>query len=1008
MRMENKAGKALLSRLGCALMALVMMMPLLTAGAEVTHGMVVVGAGGTVNFRPSHDTSDFYDRLPAGWVAKVLSQDIFNGVTWYKVETNVPVALSRTYVGYIRGDFFRMLSQEEEAAWLVSKPQPFTGAATPTQAPATATPAPTAAVEYMKVIGIGYNIRPNADGTGLGIGILFVDQVVKVTEKTSSAWYKVDTGTIQGYFPAAQLRALTEQELADLNRTPTPAPTAAPAGTGTLEITLPNTNLRKTPAGESIWKYRQGRVLPYSGSPVYASGYYWMKVTDPQNSLTGYVRSDCYIIRTGGETTPTPSPAPTGAPTAGPGQNSIRIIMGGVNLRQTPGGAVIGLLSRNSVLPFFGAPTAFGGYNWVYAYDDVSKKYGYVRSDCYEYVQGAPTPVITPSPTPSGTLAPAAGSLRLIKGGVNLRATPGGLTIAQLDRGLVMNYTSFTQQFGYTWYLVNSPKGVGYVRSDVIELVQPTDGTPTPAPSATPGQGTMGYIVTVKSEINIRKTPSSSALILGRLNKAQVLPLTGPVRTGGGYNWFQISTLGQTGYLRGDCARQMTAGEVAAYLTNGTIPSLTPPGGGGTPQINGYVMTTMTSVNVRKSPSQDAATLGQIAEAGKVFPYYNAVDSGGRMWYKILYNGAEGYLLGSTARLMTVQEYTDYLNTLPTPTPPPAPTPTPRPEDMSKTAITRIEKVIVRSGAGMSNRELTILYRKGTVVELQGPTGQADGQTWYEVRVSGINGWIRGDLLRVLTKEEEAIFKQTGDPDSPKTATYRTLQLGSTGEDVTRLQQELNRQGYLQSAYITGIYNDQTASAVRAFQQAKGLVVDGIAGSATQHKLFNTVPEGTYDPGGGGTVTPEINPVELVDWVTGDINSFWGRGEAAVMTDVKTKISLRIKRWAGGDHVDGEPLTAADTAALCKVYGVKSAQEILEKNLYQRRPVWITIKGRTFAASLYGVPHNYPDGDTIPGNDYNGQLCVHFVNSRIHSSGKVDPDHMKAIQDAYNAAPTKK
>ena len=303
---------------------------------------------------------------------------------------------------------------------------------------------------------------------------------------------------------------------------------------------------------------------------------------------------------------------------------------------------------------------------------------------------------------------------------------------------------------------------------------------------------------------------------------------------------------------------------------------------------------------------------------------------------------------------------------------------------------------------------MTILYRQGTLVQLQGPTAQADGQTWYQVRVSGVTGWIRGDLLRVLTKVEEAIYNQTGDPDSPKTATYRTLQLGSSGEDVTRLQQELNRLGYLNAVYVTGVYNDQTAEAVRKYQGDNGLFVDGIAGGNTQHKLYNTVPEGTYEPGGGSTVTVTLNPVELVDWVTSDISTYWGRGETAVMTDVKTNISLRVRRWAGGSHVDGEPLTSADSAALSKIYGVKNTQEILEKNLYQRRPVWITIKGRTFAASLYGVPHNYPDGDAIAGNDFNGQLCVHFLNSRVHSTGTVDADHMRAIQEAYNAAPVKK
>jgi hypothetical protein len=69
--------------------------------------------------------------------------------------------------------------------------------------------------------------------------------------------------------------------------------------------------------------------------------------------------------------------------------------------------------------------------------------------------------------------------------------------------------------------------------------------------------------------------------------------------------------------------------------------------------------------------------------------------------------------------------------------------------------------------------------------------------------------------------------------------------------------------------------------------------------------------------------------------------------------------------------------------------------------------LWVTIGGRTFAASLYGVPHNYPAGDTIPDNDFSGQFCVHFVNSKIHSSGKVDAEHQAAIQYAYDHAPVK-
>ncbi|HSK68699.1 MAG TPA: SH3 domain-containing protein, partial [Candidatus Limnocylindria bacterium] len=539
-----------------------------------------------------------------------------------------------------------------------------------------------------------------------------------------------------------------------------------------------------------------------------------------------------------------------------------------------------------------------------------------------------------------------------------------------------------------------------------VRLNAPGSGaTPAPTPPGT-GAGMMGYIITTKGGINLRALPGGGTV--GVVDKGVVLPLTGTIQTQGGYNWFPVVSGNRPGFLRSDCVRQLTQAEVMAYLTNGTIPSISAPAGDNTPPTLGYVLTVMTSVYVRKSPSQDAAVLGQIAQAGEAFEFRGAATSGGKLWFKIVYNGQEGYLLSSTARLMTPQEYTAYVASRPTPTPVPV-TPTPRPEDMSNTAVTRMEKVLVRAAASGTAKALTTLYKAGTVARLTGQTEAAGGYTWYRATAGGTTGWIRGDMLRVLTKTEEQMLNDAGDPDAPPPASYRTLELGSTGEDVTRLQQELSRLGYLQAAYVTGTYNSQTVDAVKAYQKDKGLFVDGIAGPATQHKLYNTVPEDTYNPGGGGsTVTPTIYPVELVDWYTGDINAFWGRGQIAIMTDVRTGVSLRIKRWAGGSHVDGEPATAADTAALCRVYGVKSSQEILEKNLYGRRPVWITIKGRTFAASLYGVPHNYPEGDSVAGNDFNGQLCIHFLNSRVHSSGAVDAGHMKAIQDAYNAAPSRK
>ncbi len=115
-----------------------------------------------------------------------------------------------------------------------------------------------------------------------------------------------------------------------------------------------------------------------------------------------------------------------------------------------------------------------------------------------------------------------------------------------------------------------------------------------------------------------------------------------------------------------------------------------------------------------------------------------------------------------------------------------------------------------------------------------------------------------------------------------------------------------------------------------------------------------------------------------------------------------------MKRWAGGSHADAEPLTATDTARMCKIYGVKNSQTIADNNLWQRRPIWVIVGGRTFCASMYGIPHNYPAGDTLPNNDFRGQFCIHFTNSKGHESGIVDTLHQAAIQEAYTKAPSRK
>lgn len=64
---------------------------------------------------------------------------------------------------------------------------------------------------------------------------------------------------------------------------------------------------------------------------------------------------------------------------------------------------------------------------------------------------------------------------------------------------------------------------------------------------------------------------------------------------------------------------------------------------------------------------------------------------------------------------------------------------------------------------------------------------------------------------------------------------YSTVQYGSSGGDVKKLQEALNKKGY--NLDVDGQFGSKTQSAVRDYQKKNGLAVDGIVGKNTWGKL---------------------------------------------------------------------------------------------------------------------------------------------------------------------------
>lgn len=254
---------------------------------------------------------------------------------------------------------------------------------------------------------------------------------------------------------------------------------------------------------------------------------------------------------------------------------------------------------------------------------------------------------------------------------------------------------------------------------------------------------------------------------------------------------------------------------------------------------------------------------------------------------------------------------------------------------------------------------------------------------WFQTKAGY---WITKDYAKVMTDAEvEAYIKNNGGSGS----TGSSYTIGSTGSTVTYIQTALTALEYY-DRQITGHYGRYTKDAVRAFQRDNNLTADGVCGATTLAAI-----QKAYSGSSSATTTYNATVYKL-DWSYMKSNATAlgiARGASIKLTDLTTGKSLNIHVQSTGNHIDAEPLTSADTTTLCEIYGVSTPNAIS----YKRRPMMITTSAGQFLCSIYGQPHGAQD---ITNNGYEGQFCLHFVNSKTHGTNRVDEDHQNAINTA--------
>jgi peptidoglycan hydrolase-like protein with peptidoglycan-binding domain len=237
-----------------------------------------------------------------------------------------------------------------------------------------------------------------------------------------------------------------------------------------------------------------------------------------------------------------------------------------------------------------------------------------------------------------------------------------------------------------------------------------------------------------------------------------------------------------------------------------------------------------------------------------------------------------------------------------------------------------------------------LLRRHGFTVEVDGSFGaqtEAAVRRFQTANRLSVDGVVGPQTKAALYNTDEA---PSSGMDLRSSACPATISDGQSGGCVATLQALLNGKG--QHLTVDGDFGSLTLAAVRAFQQAAGIAIDGVVGPQTKAALYSNISTG----GGSGAPAP-------VNLNSGSCPANIVRGQRSGCV---TELQSLLNHHGGDLSVDGDFGPATESA-------VRSFQA--EKGLGVDG-----IVGPQTKAALYGVVS--PPPGPAPGGGYAAMLRV--------------------------------
>lgn len=404
---------------------------------------------------------------------------------------------------------------------------------------------PTATPQFMgRVTSATLTVRASASSTAAALGTLKLGDEVNMLE-IGDPWCRIAMGTMTGYVTGQYLELFVPgTQTPRPTSVPTPAPGNSTTKTGTVNATSLNVRNQPSTTATAIAGLKRNDVVTILST---ANGWHQIRMA---NGTTGYVSAD-FIIVSGGTATPTP------VPTSGGTLRTGSVTSQTLNMRSAASttASSIGTLSKGTAVTVL---STTGAWMQVRLSNGTT---GYVAAQ-YIAITGTTTnpPAATPTPAPTATPAPG-GSTKtgtVTASTLNVRSQPS--TSASKVAGLVNGNTVTILSTANGWHQIRMANGTtGYVSADFIK-----DSTPTSSMRV----GTVNA-----SSLNVRKTASLTAEVVGRLTQNAYVALT---HVAG--EWYKVNLGGQVGYVKQEfITLQPTTTTRIATVATDTLPARSAP-----------------------------------------------------------------------------------------------------------------------------------------------------------------------------------------------------------------------------------------------------------------------------------------------------------------------------------------------------------------------------------------------------------------------------------------------